>query len=76
MQGHGLSVEDHEHWYLCQPGVITMTLRSSLHLFGVMSSKSLCVNPLNNTFDDSAFETGLTNEHDTLHRTHNKPCTM
>jgi hypothetical protein len=33
MQGHGLLVEGREHWYLCRPEVITMTLRSSLSSF-------------------------------------------
>jgi hypothetical protein len=33
MQSHGLSVEGREHWYLCPPGVIIMTLGSSLSSF-------------------------------------------
>jgi hypothetical protein len=41
MQGHGLSVEGREHWYLCRPEVITMTLLF-LHLFGVMSCERVC----------------------------------
>jgi hypothetical protein len=33
MQGHELSVEGREHWYMCRPVVITITLRYSLSSF-------------------------------------------
>jgi hypothetical protein len=59
MQGHGLSVEGREHWYLCRPGVITMTLRSSLSSFiwCHVIKKCICGSLLN--VDDPATETGL-----------------
>jgi hypothetical protein len=60
MQGHGLSVEGREHWYLCRLGIITMTLFKIFSFLIYLVSchqKCLCGSLLN--VDDPSTETGL-----------------